>query len=836
MRVIRWLSQRLWLAALMVALGLATVDAVNRIRHVEFVSGLGGEMVDPPAVDPASPTGYALDRRTLILPDAGEDGYQWIMQTQAMLAGAGWRIHHVDYDNAPTGRDAHWASLLRWWMALLAWLDHAASGRPIGAAVEWAALRANPVLLVLLLLGLTPLVARRFGSTAAAVLPLLLVAAFPFNLYFAADYPDHHGILEACGMLTVLFLVAGGGGFVRVPDPVAPGLEAGEREAAAWLPAPDAARRWFAASALAGGAGLWVSTASEVPVLVGVGIGAVWAGWLGRAAGTGGVWRRDPELWRRWGMIGGAVSLAAYLLEYFPSHLGFRLEVNHPLYALAWLGGGELLCRYSRMCGPEGLKISRREAGPALVAAAAVGVLPVVILLTKDRTFLVANRFVWLLGTQYVAEGQSLARFVAHSRSDLLALAQGLPLLLVAAPAWLLLRRGVTRVWKLQLALALAPALLFLLLTVREIRWWGLELGLVFAALAPVFAALAQGAGSRRPLHWVAAGCGLLLLPGAASLVRSAVEPPAPSPADVRRLEERDVAHWLRLRMGTDRTVVASTPATTNHLIYFGSCLGLGTLYWENTEGFKHAAAIFAARSADEAHALVRRYGVTHLVLLTWDDFADDFVRFYRELPPGAPVPADAFIEQLLHGGGLPPWLRLIPYRLPSNPVLQGQTVFVFEVTPEQPPPVAAAHLVDYLLEMDEPGPAAAAARQLAQYPSDLQAQVTLACFQGQTGQPEALAATLERVRDDLPEAAALDVEDRIRLALVLAAGRQTEWAREELRQAIARLDERTLRRLTTGTLGDLLKLTDALGVELPDARLRQLALSLYPPMLRRSS
>jgi hypothetical protein len=70
----------------------------------------------------------------------------------------------------------------------------------------------------------------------------------------------------------------------------------------------------------------------------------------------------------------------------------------------------------------------------------------------------------------------------------------------------------------------------------------------------------------------------------------------------------------------------------------------------------------------------------------------------------------------------------------------------------------------------------------------------------------------------------------------MLAAGRQTELARAQLRQAVARLDERALRRLTGRGLRDLLKLTGALGVELSDARLRQLALSLYPPMLRGSS
>jgi hypothetical protein len=832
MRIFRWFSLRPWIAALIVALALAAGDAVGRIRRVEFLSDLHGEMVDSPASDPVSPTGYALGRRALILSQTGEDGYQWIMQTQAMLAGGGWRIHHADYDNAPAGRDAHWASPLRWWLAALAWLDHAASGRPLGAAVEWAALRANPLLLGLLLVGLVPLVARRFGSAAAAVLALGLVAAFPFNVYFAADFPDHHGIIEACGMLTVLFLLAGGGGLVRSPDATAFGLTAGGREAAAWLPAPGAARRWFAASAVAGGVGLWVSAASEVPVLVGVGIGAVWSGWLGRSAAPGGAWRREPRLWRLWGMVGAGTSLAAYLLEYFPSGLGFRLEVNHPLYALAWLGGGELLCRYFRMCGPQGLKVSWREARVALAAAAAVAIVPIVILFAKDRTFLVANRFVWLLGTQYVAEGQSLVRLFARNGASPLAIAHCLPLLLIVPPLWLLGRRNGERLGKEQVSLALAPTLLFLLLTLREYRWWGLELGLLFAALAPVFASLTRQAGSHRLLRWLAAGCGLLLLPGVVELAQSAIRPLGTTLTDIRRLEERDVAHWLRLRLGTDRAVVASTPVITNHLIYYGSCVGLGTLYWENTEGLKKAAAIFAASTAEEAHELVRRFGVTHIVLLSWDDFAEDFVRFYREVPPAQAVPADAFIQLLQHGG-VPPWLRLIPYRLPPAEGLKGQRVLVFEVTPEQSPPAAAAHLVGYLLEMDEPGPAATAARQLEQYPFDLQAQVMLACYQGQTGQTEAFAATLERVRACLPQAAGIDVENRIRLVLVLAAGRQTEPAQTQLRQAMAQLDERALRRLTARGLRDLLKLTDALGVELPDARLRQLALSLYPPMLR---
>jgi hypothetical protein len=833
MRPFTWFQHRYWIVALVAALGLVAWDSAGRIRHATMVSGLYGEMVDPPAVDPASPTGYTLGRRALILPDAGEDGYQWIMQTQMTLAGGPWRVHHVDYDNAPEGREAHWASALRWWLGLLAWVDHTVSGQPPGLAAERAALWANPLLLGLLLLAAVPLVARRFGAPAATLLAFGMAVAFPFNLYFAADYPDHHGILEGCGLLTVLCLLAGGGGFTQTGAGNAGGLTPAERAAQAWLPTPRAARGWFVASAVAGGIGLWVSTASEVPVLVGVGLGAVWSGWLAGDAVPAGLWRREPALWRLWGIVGGGTSLAVYLLEYFPSHLGFRLEVNHPLYALAWFGGGELLCRYFRMCGPAGLKFSRREARAALAAAAAVALLPVVILLTKDRTFLVANRFVWLLGTQYVAEGQSLARFCVRNASSLLALAQCLPLLLVVPPMWLLARRSVPRLWKAQLALALAPALLFLLLTVREIRWWGLAYGLLFAALAIFFAAWERCAAARGSVRLWALGCGLLLLPGGVSLVQTAARGVELGPEDIHRLAERDVAHWLRLRVGRDPAVVASTPATTNHLIYFGSFRGLGTLYWENTEGFRRAAAIFAASSPDEANALVRRYGVTHLVLLSWDDFAEDFVRFYREVPPGQPAPQDAFILGLLHGRGVPPWLRLIPYRLPGQAVLKGQSVLVFEVTPPQSPAAAAVHLADYLLEMDRMDLAARMEPALAEHPESLSAQAMLAYLQGKAGDADRFSATVGRILASRSQATDLALEDRIRLAVVLQVAGRTELADEDIRRAVAGIDEHALRQLTPGGLLDLLALTDELGVEIPDPRLRRLAASLVPPMLR---
>ena len=55
------------------------------------------------------------------------------------------------------------------------------------------------------------------------------------------------------------------------------------------------------------------------------------------------------ESWRVFGLAGAGAALLFYLLEYAPAPLSFRLEVNHPIYALAFFLGGEFLCRAQRL-------------------------------------------------------------------------------------------------------------------------------------------------------------------------------------------------------------------------------------------------------------------------------------------------------------------------------------------------------------------------------------------------------------------------------------------------------------------------------------------------------
>jgi hypothetical protein len=814
--------------ALFGALVVVAVDTVVRVRHIERLSGRYGVMVDPPAIDPASPTGYALGRRSMFYPEGGLDTLHWVMQTQAMFATGTWRIRRVDYDNAPAGREVHWAAPFHWWLALLAGSEHRLTGEPVGLAVERAALYADPVLLGLVLLALVSLAARRFGSTAATFMAVGMVAGFPFYLFFMPAYADHHGLAETCALMTVLFLVAGGGAWVRTGD-----AGAGGADFSGWLPERRAARRWFAASAVAGGIGLWISAASQVPVLMGVGAGALGAGWLARRPATPPSWRFEPTLWRWWGLVGGATSFAAYLLEYFPSHLGFRLEVNHPLYAVAWLGAGELLCRITRAFTAGGPVFRPNEKLGWALAAVAVALLPGVILCTKRATFIVADPFVWRLHVQAISEFESMASFLGGKPFGLGLLASCLPALLVVPAGGLACWRGVPRPGRALLVLALVPALLFLAMTGAQVRWWGIAYALLFAVLAVAFALLERpGAGRTAARAW-RLGCALAFLPGAVQAVRAIGRGGEITRDDLHALAERDLAQWLRLRVGVDPAVVVSSPATTTTLIYYGGLRGLDTLYWENRAGLEHAAAIFAAPSPDQAYVLIRRYGVTHLVLVSWNLFTEDYVRLYLGLARGAPLPANAFIRGLLRGQGLPPWLRLLPYQLPDNPALKGETVLVFEVTPPQEPGAMAVHMTDYLVESDRMELAARMEPVLAGFPQSLPALAMLAYVQGKSGETGAFVATVDRILASRPAPRNLPLEDRIRLATVLAAGGRADFARDQLQQILADLDERGLRRLTTGTLRDLLNLADRLGLPIPEPRLRRLAIELLPPCLR---
>lgn len=839
MSPLRWFHGKLWIAALLLALGFLAADSFVRFRRAQAATDFRPTEAPVPAKDPRSPTGYAFGQRDRVLPNIGTDSYHWIMQTQRMLAGNAARIRSVDYDNNPDGREVHWSSGLRWWMAALAWVDGKIASRPIAISVERVAFCAHTLLLVLVLLLVVPLTAWRFGSLPAGLLALGLVTVYPAYELFVFGFPDHHGIVVVFGMLTVLFLVAGGGGWVRAADTGRLGAE--EAALHRWLPERKEARRWFAASAMAGGAGLWVSAATQIPILIGIGLGALYSlGWLGRKKAGQAPWISDLELWRVWGLAGFLSSLGFYFLEYFPSHLGWRLEVNHPLYALAWLGAGDLLCRTIRwMQGTRPVQTSRDLVWLALSLVFAAAPLAVIVLARK-RTFWVSDPFLWALHKDYIIEFnnlfdhlKSITFFGFLSDFNVLPLL-GIPMVLMLG------HRHLFNPWKALLATALFPSAVMLLLAFQQIRWLGISCTIWSVCL--VSAAFVM-TGQNPVFRWTAVKkiaaaifLALIFLPYPCRVAGGFASKINLSRDDFVQVYARDVAHYLRGRLGGRPGVALSSPVFTTHLIYFGGFKGLGTLYWENLEGLKSASEIFGAPSEDKALELIRKYGVTHIVVFSWDPFAAPYSRLARGLRSGQPPPEDAFMLRLVLTASIPQWLRPIHYSMPVYPSVGKQSVQIFEVVPEQTREEALVHIAQFLFFEGDTEDAEAMLRlALESKPDDLSALANLGFVQQKLGQEEQFAATVRRIRDVLQNAGPLSFGEEADLATIFALANDGEQIRLHLGKSLEIAQEKDVRSLTNVELLNFLRLVHALGLSETRPDILQLARSLLsPPQLEK--
>lgn len=796
-----------WLAFSAVLLGFVLWDATVRTEHILKLTGSFGVTVDAPAIDPASPTGYADGRRALVIPGGSADTAHWIIQTQDMIQRGDWRLHHVDSDNAPKGREVHWAAPYHWWLATLAWVDHTLSGRPIGISVERAALLAGPVLLILFLAVAIPFIARRFSPTAAVLVGFGSMAAYPFYVDFLPGHADHHGLINILAMSMVLFIVLG---------------------------SRNSGRKWFILSAIAGGLAMWLSAATATPVLVGLGCGMLAAAWFGRSSPAPVVWMRDPRLFRLWGWVGGGVSLAAYVFEYFPGGFGMRLEVNHPLYSLAWIGAGEALCAVVQALRV-GLKgVSRTDRIRAVAGVAGILVLPLTLAATHATTFALSDPIVWRIHKLYITEIQALP---SHYASKLIGqwIGIALPTLLLVPTLLKAFSRSTSRESRAMLLLVWTPAALGWLMGWAQVRWLGLAFALTIPLVATFLWQLEQpeAARPRARLLWTAL-IALLFVPAAVSAVRRAADSDEFTTEEIRNVAERDVAHWLRLRAGRERLTVATGPAPTTMLAFYGGSSGLGTLFWENGEGLRNATHLFGTPSLDEAHELVTKLGVTHIAFYSWSALEVSLAKLDRGLPPDAPIPKDSFIARLLAAPVPPPWLRQIPVKLPDNPALAGAYVRVWEVTDDTTPQEALTRQAAFLLESGRADIAGRLMPALVQYENDLPSMVMLAAIASQQRDAAAFQASFGRVLALLPRSAGLTSEELVQLSVVLVVGKQLEDAQRQLAACMRNLDEHQLRHFTPGTLNDLLALSDGLKVPFPSPELQQLTRRLIPPSQRK--
>ena len=289
-------------------------------------------------------------------PSFAADAETWVRLSLDVSEGGDSRERFTHIDNAPDGREVYWNSGWAWlmsrggmaWQAVDFWQQQRAYSLATPAeklklppptpltlpiATELAAFWQNLPVFIGLIVLFSSWVGRRAGAGAGALVAFAMLGHGAFYEGFSPAYPDHHGLLAATAFGVVLGAIFMGGGWWLTPGD-RPGL------------LPDSAKSARSAavfSALSGAFGMWLSAASVIPPIAIVGITGLAAALLqGRPLRAQGA-QFDAGVWRLWGRVGAGASFFFYLLEFAPAHLGLRLEANHPLHALAWLGASELI-------------------------------------------------------------------------------------------------------------------------------------------------------------------------------------------------------------------------------------------------------------------------------------------------------------------------------------------------------------------------------------------------------------------------------------------------------------------------------------------------------------
>jgi tetratricopeptide (TPR) repeat protein len=633
-------------------------------------------------------------RMPVFLHEIANDGYVWNRHAEHVGENGQWRVRHTDFDNAPAGREVHWNSAFAWYLRGLGELYRSSTGDTLRNSIFRMSIWANPILLVLALGIFTTIAARRFGPLCGSVIAIGMVAVPTFYEGFLPAYPDHHGLI-AFAILGMIFGIAwAGAGWVQA--------ETGEDFV---LPrSMRQARHGMIFSAICGAAGLWISAISTAVVLATIGAAVVVA-----AAALGRKLRReglvfDAGLWRLWTLWGAGAGVFFYLFEYFPSNMGMRLEINHPLYALAWLGGGWIIAHLTHWLCSLGQAENpfpwRKLIGPL----AACAVLPLVVLGDGAAVYIPFDPFMAGLWKN-IRELLSLSMIIKLSGSSWFATLGWFPVLVLLAGVLVTLRRVGTGT-KAVLIFLPVPILLITGLQLYQVRW-GMLSGPLYIALAGIVI----------PQFWRivprALWCRMLAIPALLVFGYQFVVPSfqgniGSAWAQYRNpqtlsfgqgiaLLHRQIARNILDSANGKPVVLLSSPNSSCMLAALGGFRTIGTLYWENVDGLKAAAEGLNAQSEVEAFDFMKKHGVTHVSLMNWENFIEPYFNILHPVPaPGVSV-QNSFGKAALSDRRIPAWVR--PLVFPANSLSQNlqQTVLLLQVVPDQSANEAQFHLARFV-------------------------------------------------------------------------------------------------------------------------------------------
>lgn len=645
--------------------------------------------------------GIPPDRRLpVFLNEIANDGYVWNRYAEELGQNGRWRLRYTTFDNAPDGRSVHWNSAFAWYLRGLGELRRSVTGEPLRHAIFRMSIWANPLLLAIALVSFAPLVATRFGPLSGAVVAIGMVSVPTFYEGFMPAYPDHHGLISFM-LLGMAFGIAwGGAGWVAL---------SGHRDFAAATSLTQA-RHGMTFSAICGACGLWFSALSTSMVLGTVGISAIL---------TAACFRRsrpdDPvfhaELWKWWGMCGAGGAMVLWLLEYFPNHMSMRLEVNHPFYALAWLGGAWMIAAVGGWLAGE-VSVPKTQDFPWQTCAwslLACAVLPAAIWIGGAAVYIPQDPFMSRLWRN-IFELLPITVRIQHTGLSWHAAFGWYPFLLVASFVLLVLKRP-GRGAKASLLFLAVPIVILTGLQFYQSRW-GLLVGPIYIALAamvfPQIWHLVPRTDVARGIAGVSlAAVGIMfVLPSFGNAFtapwrqyRSANIPVLPGQA--LQLLHRQMARAILDDANGQPVVLLSSPNSSCVLAALGGFRTMGTLYWENVDGLKAAAKALNAQSDAEALRLLEHHGVTHVSLLPWENFIEPYFHILYPQPETGISVKQSFAQRALFEQIIPVWTR--PLVFPANALSKvlNQRVLLLRVAPGQSESETSFYLARFIRHVE---------------------------------------------------------------------------------------------------------------------------------------
>lgn len=619
------------------------------------------------------------------------DAYYWVTFAREMVRTGNWRIRHTDVDNVPYGRSVHWSQSVSWLLVMAGAVQHVASGMSMDAAIEHASIWVGPLQMMLLLVATGVLLYRRMGTLPAIVWMVNLGTMTIVQWYFHPLRPDHHGLQISFLLGSLLCLMLGGLGWANETASTS-------RAGSSWFRAmevPDhiTARRYFIASGILGGLGIWTGATVQ---LFGIGLVALGAMMLiffmpPGVAGSSQASIYQPGLWRLWAITGAITSLVFYFIEYAPDFPGMRLEVNHPLYALSWFCAGECMTRLSSMKSNR-VRITPAICVPVAVFAAVAAILPVLLWIGPAGWHSMHDPHMQRMHTHILEFLPYARQFNLQLIRDMFLHFGFLPAFLIVAPMLTGANRTKLYEWAL-LWMAFMPALAYAILIQLQVRWapFFIVTSLLLTVVTLVIFARHQ-ADAKRPLLVVTImTIALLAQPGIflRGQVREFANMRKPGNL-VNDLAKPILQRQFCARMGdlnTNGTFrVMCEPDMAARLFYYGGIPSVTSYYWENLEGLVDAVNFMTDAGNEVPARIIRERGITHVVLPRMPKLAHIF--YYIKTGTFSEAGArDSMAGRLMaRSKSLPPWIKrdqalmkeLQPgYRFHEQPVFNTLEVFV---------------------------------------------------------------------------------------------------------------------------------------------------------------